>query len=245
MTAGTKPIDNKLPSAAAANPGDPEARPSWKKIALFAAGVGVLLTVVYVSPLRDYLSRLREVSEQVRSFGALAPLVLTIGVAALVAVGFPRGLFCVIAGMALGFWSGLFWAQLGTLAGNYLVFLLVRSVGRDWAEGFLTRRGRLQAFIKFRGLLGVILARQLPLPGLVINVACALPHIRHRDYLLGTVVGQLPQAIPFTLIGAGALQPSFKRSIGLIGLAVIASILAWLGVRYALRRTSGTAISKN
>jgi uncharacterized membrane protein YdjX (TVP38/TMEM64 family) len=71
---------------------------------------------------------------------------------------------------------------------------------------------------------------------LVINLTCALLPIRHVDFILGTIIGQLPQAIPCTLIGAGVLQPSFKKSVGLIGLAVIVSILIWLVLRYALRR---------
>jgi uncharacterized membrane protein YdjX (TVP38/TMEM64 family) len=70
----------------------------------------------------------------------------------------------------------------------------------------------------------------------VINLACALLPIRHLDFLIGTIIGQLPQAIPCTLIGAGALQPSFTRSMGIIGLALFASILAWVGLRYLLRR---------
>ncbi len=237
MSAGTKPFDDKLPPAAQKDPGEPEVRTSWKKLALLGAGAGALVALGYFSPLRDYLGRMHEVSQKVRSFGALAPLVFTISVAVLAAVGFPRWLFCIIAGMALGFWSGLLWAQLGTLAGNYILFLIVRSGGHDWAERVLSKRGKLHSFIQTRGTLGVILARQLPLPGLIINLACALLPVRHRDFLLGTLLGQLPQAIPFTLIGAGVLQSSFKKSIGFIGLAVIVSIISWLGVRYALLRS--------
>lgn len=237
MSAGTKPFDDKLPPAAQKDPGEPDARPSWKKLVLLIAGAAALVTLGYLSPLRDYLGRGQEVSQEIQSFGALAPLVLTVSVAMLVAVGVPRLLFCVIAGMALGFWSGLLWAQLGTLVGNYILFIIARSGGHDWAERFLSKRGTVRSFIQTRGALGVILARQLPLPGLIINLACALLPVRHRDFLLGTIVGQLPQAIPFTLIGAGMLQPSFKKSIGLIGLAVIVSIIVWLGVRYALPRS--------
>jgi uncharacterized membrane protein YdjX (TVP38/TMEM64 family) len=168
--------------------------------------------------------------------GALAPLALMAAVAALVAVGFPRLPLCGIAGMALGFWSGLFWAQLGTLLGNYALFVLARAVGRDRAQRFLSRRAGLKITIQQRGALGVFLARQIPMPGLVINLACALLPIRHLDFIIGTVIGQLPLAIPFTLIGAGVLQPSFKKSVSLIGLAVFASFLIWFGLRYALRR---------
>lgn len=236
MTVETKPAQEKPPSPPEMDPPQVEAGPSWKKIALLAIGAGLLLTVIYFSPLRAYLGHWHDVSQKIRSFGALAPLVLTIGVAVLVAVGFPRLVFCVIAGMALGFWSGLLWAQLGTLLGNYVLFVIVRAGGRDWVERVVSKRAGLHSTIQQRGALGVVLARQLPLPGLVINLTCALLPIRHVDFLLGTIIGQLPQAIPCTLIGAGALEPSFKKSIGLIGLAVIASVFAWFGLRYALRR---------
>jgi uncharacterized membrane protein YdjX (TVP38/TMEM64 family) len=237
MAAGTKTIDENQPSVLEPDPGEIEPRPSWGKIIILAACVGVLLTVAYVSPLRNYLSQWREVSAQIRSFGTLAPLVLTVSVAVLVGVGFPRLAFCIIAGMALGFWKGLLWAQLGTLLGNYAIFILVRTWGRDWAQRFLVKRARLHSLTQKRGTLGVFLVRQLPLPGLVINLACALLPIRHWDFLLGTIFGQLPQAIPCTLIGAGFIQSSFTRSIEVTGLAVIASIVVGLGLRYALRQS--------
>lgn len=236
MPAGTNPIDEKQAAVVGTDPGDPGLRPSWKKIVLLVIGAGLLLTILYCSPLRQYLRRWQEVSDQIRGYGALAPLVVMAGVAVLVAMGFPRLLFCVIAGMALGFWSGLLWAQLGTLIGNYALFIIVRAVARHRAQRFLARRARIQGLLQNRGMLGVLLARQLPLPGLVINLACALLPIRHLDFIIGTILGQLPQAIPCTLIGAGALQPSFQKSVGLIGLAVIASVLAWAGLRHFLRR---------
>jgi uncharacterized membrane protein YdjX (TVP38/TMEM64 family) len=67
-------------------------------------------------------------------------------------------------------------------------------------------------------------------------VACALLPIRHVDFLLGPIIGKLPQAIPCTLIGAGVLQVSFSRSVSVIGLAVGLSVLAWVAIRYAVRR---------
>jgi uncharacterized membrane protein YdjX (TVP38/TMEM64 family) len=238
MAAGGNPIDEGQLSPVQSESPEALSRPSWIKIILLGVSVGVLLTVVYFSPLRHYLGHLREASEQIRGFGPLAPLVLVVAVAVMVGCGFPRTVFCVIAGMALGFWSGLLWAQLGTLIGNYALFLVVRAGARDWAQRVLGQRAVLQAAIRERGMLGVFVARQLPLPGLVVNLACALLPLRHRDFLLGTAMGQLPQAIPCTLIGAGALQASFQRSIGLIGLAVALSILAWASARAVLRRRS-------
>jgi uncharacterized membrane protein YdjX (TVP38/TMEM64 family) len=214
---------------------EPQARLPWGKIIGGALLIGALLVIAELSPLRTYLERWREVSEDLRGLGASAPLVVVVAVAVLVGVGFPRWPFCIIAGAALGFWTGLLWAQLGTLLGNYAVFLLVRLGSGDWAERYLSRRVRLRNVIRQEGIPGVILARQMPLPGLLINIACGLVPLRQRDYLVGTMLGQLPLAIPCTLIGAGILQASFRRSLAVIGLAVASSVLAWLGLRILLR----------
>ncbi len=214
---------------------EPQVRLPWGKILGGAVAVCALLAIAELSPMRAYLERWREVSEDLRSLGALAPLVLTAGVAVLVGVGFPRWPFCIIAGAALGFWSGLLWAQLGTLLGNYAVFLVVRLGSRDWAQRYLSARVRLHNVIRQEGISGVILARQMPLPGLLINLACGLVPLRQRDYLIGTIAGQLPLAIPCTLIGAGVLQASFRQSLTVIGFAVATAVLAWAGLRFLLR----------
>jgi uncharacterized membrane protein YdjX (TVP38/TMEM64 family) len=215
----------------------------WRKLLGLALVVLTLLAVVYLSPLRAYLSRVREVSDSIKSLGLLGPLVLTGSVAVLVAVGFPRLLFCVIAGMALGFWSGLFWTQLGTLVGNYAVFLLVRLHGRGWAERYASKHGSLRGLVRRQGITGVILARQVPVPGLLVNVACGLLSLRHRDFLIGTAVGQLPEAVPCTLIGAGVIAASFRKSAGAIGLGLLLALLLWMGLKWFLRR--GTSRASN
>jgi uncharacterized membrane protein YdjX (TVP38/TMEM64 family) len=212
-----------------------EARPPWRRIAALALLVAVLLGVVYLSPLRSYLGRVRELSDAIRGLGMLAPVVLTLSVALLVALGVPRLLLCVVSGMALGFWSGLLWVQLGTLLGNYALFLVARLGGGDWVRRYVEKRGKLAALIQREGVTGVILARQLPVPGLLVNLGFGLVSIRHRDFLLGTVIGQLPEAVPCTMIGAGVLKASFAKSAGWIGLAVILAVLAWLGLRRVLR----------
>ncbi len=235
MTAVPEPLDEERQKATPNAGVEAELKPAWKGFVLLVAGVGILLAVVYLSPLRVYIGRLKEVSEEIKSLGPLAPLVFTLSVAILVGIGFPRLIFCVIAGMALGFWYGLWWTQLGTLAGNYGVFCLARRGAKDWAQRYLSRRAEIQQLIRQESILGVILARQMPLPGLIVNLACGLLPIRHRDYLLGTIVGQLPAAVPCTLIGAGALQGSPARSAAVMALAVVIAVAAWLGIRWLLR----------
>jgi uncharacterized membrane protein YdjX (TVP38/TMEM64 family) len=204
--------------------------PFWRKPAVLGAIVIVLLGLVYFSPLREYLSRWQEWARMLRRFGFWAPVIFTGAVMLLVSVGFPRLAFCFIAGSTFGFWQGLLWAQLGTLAGTYIVFLVARSKA-DWARNYVERRGSLKQFVRRQGIPGVILARQLPVPSLLINLACGLVSFKHREFLIGTVIGQLPEAIPCTLIGAGLLRASFAQSAGYIGLAVGVAVLLFLCVR--------------
>jgi uncharacterized membrane protein YdjX (TVP38/TMEM64 family) len=231
MSAGPKPPTELKLQAAETAEGSVCAQAPWRKIAVLATIVAVMLALVYLSPLRGWLGRLREISDQIRGLGVLAPLVVMAGIGVLVALGFPRLVLCAIAGMALGFWSGLLWAQLGTLLGNYATFLVARFAARPWAARYLSKRGKLHTLVQREGIAGVILARQVPVPGLLVNLACALFPLRHRDFLIGTLVGQLPEAVPCTLIGAGAL-----RNAGLIGLGVAVAVVAWIGLRWLVRR---------
>ncbi|HWH69995.1 MAG TPA: VTT domain-containing protein [Candidatus Sulfotelmatobacter sp.] len=244
MIVGHTPLDEKRPPETAPADGEGTPKPPWRKIVVLATVVGVLLAMVYLSPLRAYLERWREIGAYVHGLGWWAPLALTLGVALLVTAGFPRLVLCMIAGLALGFWSGLLWAQVGTLLGNYALFLAARLGRKGWAQRYLSSHSKLNNLVRQEGISGVILARQLPVPGLLINLACGFFSIRTRDFLLGTVIGQLPEAIPCTLIGAGALKDSFSQSVKMIGWAIAAAVVAWIGLRYFLRwqRSKATVI---
>jgi uncharacterized membrane protein YdjX (TVP38/TMEM64 family) len=146
--------------------------------------------------------------------------------------------FCVISGMALGFWQGLLCAQLGALAGSYLAFLAARLAGGEIVGRWLVNREDLRALIRRESLAGVLLARQLPVPALLVNVACGAFSIRHRTFLLGTLAGQLPAAIPCVLIGAGMLRGSPARSATWISMAAVLAIVLWLVFRAFLRRVA-------
>jgi uncharacterized membrane protein YdjX (TVP38/TMEM64 family) len=90
--------------------------------------------------------------------------------------------------------------------------------------------------IESEGIAAVLLARQLPVPGLLVNLAFGLSKLKHRHFLIGTALGQLPEAIPCTLIGAGAIQSSFGKSAGIVGLSVLVLAAMWIGLRIAMRR---------
>jgi uncharacterized membrane protein YdjX (TVP38/TMEM64 family) len=204
---------------------------AWKPLVLLAV-VAAAFALVYMTPARRYLGDIQRIKLWLITLGWVGPAAWIGLVFALVALGIPRLLFCPVGGLAFGFWRGLLWTQLATLAGYYALFLFVRWGGRD----FVLRRWPRVAVLKnhFRGNSAVFLVfavRQLPISGLIINLLLGLSPIRHRHFLLGTAMGILPEAIPFTLVASGTLKLTHQNTPFYIagGVALLLVVCTVLG----------------
>ena len=215
----------------------PALHPVVKGVILLAL-LSAALAVVYFTPLKQFLTEGRHISERLQSAGWAAPAIFVVSVALLVAVGCPRLLLCPIGGMAFGFAWGLLWAQVGTLIGSYATFVFVQWGGRDFAMRKWPKLERLSHRVTRKGILQVMLVRQLPVGGVYINIMLGLTPLRHRDFLIGTLLGIMPEAIPATLIGAGATQTSFYKSLPYIVIAVCVFMIVGLWVRRRMRSTA-------
>lgn len=189
----------------------------------------LLAVILFKSPVMEYLASAQEVAQKLTQFGWKGHLFFFFGTTILVLMGMPRLLFCGIGGMAFGWWLGLTYAVLATLLAYYLQFIFVRWGGKPFVEKYLKKYPNAGKYVRDEGLSAVILARQVPLPGIALNFAFGLSTVRKRDYLLGTLVGQIPEALPCALVGAGLLKNSAKSLILTLAVAVAAFALLWLG----------------
>ncbi len=212
---------------------------SIRKDFLFLLAFVIIIFVAYNSPLKHYIDKAPEICEKIKQTGMLAPVIFILGVCVLVCAGVPRLLLCPIGGMAFGFVHGLLYCVAGTLLAYYIVFLFVRWGGRNFVLNHSHGLNRLTKVLEHGGIPAVILARQMPIHGMVINLILGLSPIRHRDFLIGTLIGLFPEAIPFTLIGKGAKQGTLGQSMIYIMLALLALVLIWLIVKlYSKRKKS-------
>jgi len=198
---------------------------------------GVFLAIIalgaaaYFTPLKTWLAQGQIVKDQLAVFGLAAPLVFTAAAALLTAVGMPRLLLCSLGGLVFGFAWGLAWAQIGTLLGSYAVFLFVRWRGQDYA---LNRCPRLRGFsqnLESRGLLSVVLIRQLPLNGFYNTVFLGLTPVGHGDFLLGSLLGFLPLGVAACLLGAGLVQADWLRGIQYVAWGLACSVVLGLALQ--------------
>ena len=210
---------------------------TWKPLIMLVL-VAAAFASVYFTPAREYFRNIQGIKYWLLSLGWVGPVVWMGIVFALVSAGTPRLLFCPIGGLAFGFWHGLLWTQLATLAGYYTLFLFVRWGGRDFVLRHWPRVGRLREhFHGHSAALLVFAMRQLPISGLIINLLLGLSPIRHRHFLLGTAFGILPEAVPFTLVASGVLKLSGGNTplyiVAAAGILLLVSASMWYFSRHS------------
>ncbi len=207
------------------------------RLLIIALVVAAAMLIVHLTPIRAFLADTQHLRESLARMGIWVYPVTVIAVAVLVPCGVPRLALCVAGGMVFGFWWALLLIQVGTLLGHYLLFLLVRWGGRDWALARWPKLRKWADLMHDQGIVGVLLLRQLPAHSLLINLSLGISRVKHRHFLIGTAIGLLPEAIPATLIGAGLVKTSLAHSAGYLILATIAFALIWIAGGYALRST--------
>lgn len=206
------------------------------RLAILVIVLGGAIAIIHFSPLREVIKETDRLRQAVVKMGPFAyPACLVIS-AVLIGCGFPRLILCAAASIVLGLWWGLLLTQGGAILGYYVVFCFIRWGGGDW---LIQKRPRLRAIaetIQDQGVAGVILARQIPIHGTLINLCLGLSRVKHRHFLIGTAIGLFPEAIPVALVSAGLVKSSFKDSAGILALAAVAFASLWIGSAYALKK---------
>lgn len=196
--------------------------------------VGILL--LHFSPLYGFRENINEARETLAGYGAWATSFFFLLTALGVAFGLSRLAFCFIGGMAFGFITGGSLALAGSLLGAFLNFSLLKWWGGAWAANLSGRLGRWRDKIKDPDIFSIILIRQLPITGLVLNAGFAFGGTRPLRFILGTLLGYLPHTIVFTLLGSGLGKDSAVLALLQILFAILFVILfgvvAW---RYLTR----------
>ena len=221
----------------------PQAAPRgipWKPLLVFGF-LAAALAVLYLSPLGGKLKHIQDFSQELsgrlNGMGAAGVLAFCGGVFLLSAVGVPRLALCVLGGAVYGFWWGLLWTQIPTLPGYYVTFLFVRWGGRDYVLRRWPRVAKLHAALDGHSVWKIVLIRQMPVTGVIINFFLGLSPVRHRDFLLGTLIGLIPQAVPAVLVGSTARHGNTTHQLLILGATAVLACGYILFRRFARRRS--------
>lgn len=195
------------------------------------------LTVVAASPLRHYVTRVTEIQKQFSMLGCWGPPLYIFGAAVLIGIGFPRVALLPLAGLIFGFWMGLAWTQLATVLGYYALFMFARWGGREFVARHFPRIEKMRRVFHEHAIPTIVLLRQLPISGFVVNLLLGLSPITHWDFLIGTALGTLPEAIPLAWIGSAAGHLSRRQSVAWVAATFAFVLVIWLFFLFFVRRT--------
>ena len=221
-------VANDIPQRDTADASPPrETKAPWGLIvvAIVLAGAALML---HLTPIRAWISDARRVRGAVSAVGIWVYPLSIAATALLLACGVPRLPIHAAGGVIFGFWLGLALTLAGATVGHYAVFCLIRWSDGQWARRRWPKLRAWHDLAQDHGTPAVLLARQLPAHAMMINAALAFSGVSHRDFLIGTAVGLLTEAVPATLIGAGLVKPSLTHSIGYVALAAAGLAMIWV-----------------
>ena len=239
-------VDELVPDADFVDPGRPydahlvpeEQRPSTRR--QIAMGAVILLAVVALaaawrwSPLAEWLDvprLLSYVEEFERS--PSAPFVTIAGFVLGGLVVAPVTVLITVTVLAFGPIHGFLYSFIGMTVSALVTFFIGRLLGRQAIERWSNRVHRLSRRLAEKGILAVVTVRVLPVaPFTIVNMIAGATHIRTKDFLIGTVIGELPGLIALSIfvdqITSTVKHPGPGSYALLAGCAVLIVSGVWL-----------------
>lgn len=131
---------------------------------------------------------------------------------------------------AYGLWLGFILSWAGTVAGSYVVFLIIRNYGRSRFLRFLTRHKRVQQLIGWverNGFAPLFLLICFPFtPSALVNLVAGLSNMKKKTYLLILMAGKFVMIFTISFIGYD-LKALLTQPIR-TGIVIGIIVLLWL-----------------
>ena len=227
------------------------------KVRTYQPGLVILATLIAVGyvvesgMLAGFLSE-EWIDQEVRGKGIPGEL-LFVAVGGLVtAVAIPRHIVSFLGGYAFGALLGTALAVLATEIGCVIVFFYGRFVGRPlvserMSEKMRARVRRVEDFLASNPFSMTLLIRLLPAGNnFATSLAAGVSRVPAQPFLLGSLVGYLPQTFVFALAGSGVEVGERSRLvIAVVFFVVSGAIGIWLYRRYRHGKTLGEDVEKS
>ncbi len=222
------------------------------KFRTYVPGLVFLLTLIAIgyvleSGLLGGLLSEDWIDREVRGKGIPGEL-LYVAVGGLVtAVAVPRHVVSFLGGYAFGLGLGTALALAATEIGCVLVFFYGRFIGRPLvSERLRARVRRIEDFLAANPFSMTLLIRLLPVGNnFATCLAAGVSRVPARPFLLGSLLGYIPQTMVFALAGSGIeMGASFRVALAVLFFVVSGAIGIWLYRRYRHGRTLGEDVEK-
>ena len=222
------------------------------KVRTYLPGLVFLATLIAVGYviesgiLTGFLSE-AWIDSEVRGKGISGELLYVAVGGLITAVAVPRHIVSFLGGYAFGAGLGTALALIATEIGCVLVFFYGRYVGRPLvSERLRARVRRIEDFLASNPFSMTLLIRLLPVGNnFATCLAAGVSRVPARPFLLGSLLGYVPQTFVFALAGSGVeLGQSMRLVVAVVFFVVSGAIGIWLYRRYRHEKTLGEEVEK-
>lgn len=163
--------------------------------------VGILCVILFFQ-----IDKHNEVSDAIRSWGGFGIIVAILLMALFCVIPVPSEFLMVMNMKIFGVWWGIWYTWIGAMLGAVAVFVMARYIGRGLLHSFVSTERVLQVdeWVEARGAVGLLMARLIPLPFIVVNyTAGVLGSVTLFEFIWTTGVGLLPYDLGAALVFLG------------------------------------------
>ena len=212
--------------------------------------LATLIAIGYVLEsglLQDILSK-SWIDGQVRGKGITGELLFVAVGGVVTALAVPRHVVSFLGGYAFGLVLGTALALAATELGCVLTFFYARLVARPLVSARLGARvRRIEDFLAANPFSMTLLIRLLPVGNnFATSLAAGVSRVPAWPFLLGSLLGYLPQTVVFTLAGSGIEMGGGPRvALAVLFFIVSGAIGIWLYRHYRHGKSLGEDVEKS
>jgi 3-dehydroquinate synthase len=201
----------------------------------FVIGSKLLIENVLGIPMEALASRWLD-----RAGVGTATLIVVL-LAADVALPIPSSVVMVLSGAAFGVAWGSVVALVGSIAGEWIGFELVRRYGRGVSRGFVgtDEFERFSVFFERHGTLAVMLTRPLPVVMETMSLVAGLSGMSRAAFLGASLAGTAPIVVIYAYAGAMSRAVDSIVPAVVILVAVAGCGYAWYRAKFAASAAAG------
>lgn len=173
--------------------------------------------------------------------GIKGAVLLFLCFALLSSVGLPRQISAFTCGYSLGLIDGVIIATLAVTLGCYFTVLFSSRFLQNLIRNkYPKQQSVIVNFLSEQLIYKAIIIRIMPLgSNFLTNIIAGACNLNHKQFVLGSFLGFIPQMVIFTLAGTGVRLANNTHIALSVGLLAIASILSlWLYKKHKLNATN-------
>ncbi|QCX34622.1 TVP38/TMEM64 family protein [Caloramator sp. E03] len=142
----------------------------------------------------------------------------------------PASLLSVISGALYGPIYGTMYSMIGVFISSSLAFFVARILGKEAVDKIVKGKiAKLDDDIEKKGLIVMLILRlSVVFPLDPLSYAAGLTKIKYRDFIIGTIVGTLPEVFIYNYFGTNIQKPFNKYNIFSILFIVILILISFI-----------------